>query len=115
MAGGVVAFELAKIPGEGDLLLVSQILVAEHQHGMLVYARLDRRDCGGVERLGAIDAANLAGEDRGERTDRNRHWSSPLCRDKNDPPCAVVAQSFAARPGGPVTACCTPTITITVL
>ena len=30
--------------GEGELLLVGDVLIAEHQHGVLVHAGLDRRN-----------------------------------------------------------------------
>src|SRR5205807_2371590 len=68
-----VVLERAELAGEGELLLVAELLVAEHQHGMVVHARLDRGDLVRVERPAAIDTGNLAGKNRSERTDRYRH------------------------------------------
>src|ERR1700722_13314613 len=77
MAGRAIVFELAEMPRKRKLLLVGQILVAKHQHRVAVHPGFDRGDSVGRERAGAIDAADLAGEDRVERTDRNRHLRAP--------------------------------------
>ena len=60
--------------GEGELFLIAERLVAEHQHRIAVHPRLDRGDLLRVERPQAIDAGNLAGEARSERLDRYRHF-----------------------------------------
>jgi hypothetical protein len=65
--------DLAKIAREGDLLLVGDVLIVEHQYGMAIHARFDRRDILAREQLGEIAAGHLTGEDERERTNQYSH------------------------------------------
>ena len=76
VAAGAVALQLAELAREGELLLVGDVLVAEHQHGVLVHAGLDRRDVVAPERLAAIDAGDLGGEAGTQGMQRYRHGGS---------------------------------------
>ena len=67
VASGVVALELAKMPGKVDLLLIAERLIAEHEHRVLVHAGLDRRCFGRRQRFAAIDAGDLCAELRANR------------------------------------------------
>jgi hypothetical protein len=49
--------------GECQLLLIRQLLVAKHQHGVFIHARVNRRDLVRRKRLAAINTCHLAGED----------------------------------------------------
>ena len=53
-----------KLLRERHLLLVGDVLVVEHQHGVAVHAGLDGRDLVRAERLGDVDARDLADEER---------------------------------------------------
>ena len=60
--------------GEGELLLVADVLlVAEHQHGVLVHAGMDGGHLGGRHRLGHVDAVDLARQAGTDLPDRDRH------------------------------------------
>ena len=74
--GGRIALELAEMAGEGDLLFVGDVLLAEDENGVLVHAGLDRGDLLGAERLAAVDPGDLSGEHRMQRADRNGHGGS---------------------------------------
>src|SRR5579862_316699 len=78
MAGRGIILQFAEMLGEGDLLGIAQILAAEHQHGVAVHPRFDRRHRVRSERPPAIDAGNLAGKipSRRQRADRYRHSAS---------------------------------------
>lgn len=69
-------FDLAEMQGEGELLLVGELLAAIDQHGMAVHAGLDRSHALRRQRFAAIDAADLAGEGLGEGLDGKRHWEA---------------------------------------
>ena len=73
MAGRLVRLQLAEMTGEGELRFVGEKLIAEHQHRVAVHARLDRGDLIRAERLMAIDAGDLANEQRMQWSDRYRH------------------------------------------
>ena len=73
MAGRLVRFELAEMAGEDELRLVGEKLIAEHQHRIPVHARFDRGDLVRAERLMAIDAGDLADEQRMQWADRHGH------------------------------------------
>ena len=61
----------AEVAAERKLRLVGEVLVVEHQHAVLVHAGGDRRGIGVRQRLGDVDAGDLAGEERaGYRIDR---------------------------------------------
>ncbi len=53
--------------GEGDLLLVGDVLITKDEHGVFVHARLDRA---------VIYASDLSEKHRMQRADRNRHDGS---------------------------------------
>ena len=55
----------AEVARERHLLLVGELLVAEDEHGVLVHAGLDGRHLVRRQRLGDVDAGDLAGELRG--------------------------------------------------
>jgi hypothetical protein len=70
--------DVAEVAGESHLLLVGDGLAGEHQHGVLVHARLDGGHLLARERLGDVDAGHLADEDRVEGTDGDGHgWFPP--------------------------------------
>ena len=77
--GRRIILERAELAGKGELLLVTERLVAEHQHSIGVHACFDRCDFVRVERPAAIDGGNLAGKARSERADRYRHVVSAPC------------------------------------
>ena len=62
--------------GEVELLLVGEILVAEHQHRVLVHAGADRLERRAVVHLAKIDRPHFAGEDGRERRDGDGHGGS---------------------------------------
>ena len=66
-----------KLQRERHLLLVGQLLAAEHQHGKFVHAGFDGRDVGLRERLGDVDAGDLAGERGLNGADGDRHGRPP--------------------------------------
>src|SRR6516165_11564982 len=80
MSGRRVALELAEVAGEGELLLVGDVLLAEHKNGVLVHAGLDRRHFHGAERATAVDPGDLPDKHRMQRTDRNGHGGLPFER-----------------------------------
>ena len=49
-------FQFTEVAAEITLLLVGQWLVAEHQHGVPIHARLDGRDLVGGQRAADVDA-----------------------------------------------------------
>jgi hypothetical protein len=69
--------ELAKVATERKLLVVGQLLVAEHQHRVLVHSRLDRSHLVPAQRTRNVDAQDFAHEDRMNRADADAH-SVPL-------------------------------------
>ena len=73
MTRRAVGLELAEMAGEGELLVVGDRLIAEHQHGVAVHAGLDRGDLVAREGTAVIDAADLADKHRMQRPDRDRH------------------------------------------
>src|SRR5207248_5109898 len=100
MTRGAVALQLAEMTAEGELLVIAEALVAEHQHRVAVHAGLDRGDLVGRERLAAIDAGHLADEQRMEQGDRDGHAGSALSRgtlwqDSIGNGCRAVCGKFA--------------------
>jgi hypothetical protein len=59
--------------GEVELLLVGEILVAEHQDGVHVHAGADRLEGGAIMHLAQVDRAHFAGEAGRERRDGDGH------------------------------------------
>ena len=77
---GRVVLQLAEMPGERELLFVGDVLVGEHQHGILVHACLDRRDLVAAERPAAVDSRDLRRECRMQLAERYRHLHRVLWR-----------------------------------
>ncbi len=67
------ALDLAEIAAEGELLLVGDVLIVEHQHGIAVHPRLDRRRLVRREGLAQIDARDLADEHRMDLSNGDAH------------------------------------------
>ena len=66
--------DLPEALGEGELLRVADVLlVAEHQHGVLVHAGVDGGHILGRHRLGHVEAVDLAREAGPDLPDRDRH------------------------------------------
>lgn len=63
----------AKATAEGDLPLVIEALVVEHQHGMVLEGREDLGEGPVVHRLADVDAADLGTKQRMQLSDRDRH------------------------------------------
>ena len=61
-AGADGVLDLAQALGEGELLGVVDLLVVEHQHGVLVHAGMDRRHLVRRQRLAHVDAVDFACE-----------------------------------------------------
>ena len=61
-AGG--DFQRAEVAAELLLLLIGEVLVVEHQHGVPIHAGFQRRDLIARQRLGDVEAGDLAGEAR---------------------------------------------------
>jgi hypothetical protein len=81
--GGDVAvprpLDLAEIAAVGDLLVVGEALVVEHQDRVAVHARFDSRGLLGRKRLGDVDAGHLTHEKRVQLADFHAHGgASPL-------------------------------------
>jgi hypothetical protein len=95
MAGRCIAFELAEVAGEGDLLFVGDVLVAEDEHGVSVHAPLDRDDFFVAERLAAVYTRDLSCEDRMQRTDRYGHVN------RHSPDSRAVRHDFPSHRGAP--------------
>jgi hypothetical protein len=64
--GEDVAFRLAEILGEGDLLGIAQHLDAKHQYRVGVDGLPQRRHCPRRHRPGRIDPADLGHETRSD-------------------------------------------------
>ena len=62
-------FEPPEILAERHLLLVGDLLVVEHEHGVTVHARLDRRDLVRCQRFRDLDARHLTHEHRMDLAD----------------------------------------------
>jgi hypothetical protein len=58
---------------EVELLFVGEILIAEHQHGVLVHAGADRLQRLAIMHLAQVDRAHFAGEYGRERRDGDGH------------------------------------------
>ena len=71
--------------GEVELLLVGEILIAEHQHGVRVHAGADRFQRGAIMHLAQIDRAHFAGEYGRERGDGDGHEMLPAWRTRGHP------------------------------
>src|SRR6266446_5418431 len=77
MTGCGIALELAEVAGEGDLLLVADVLFAKDENGVFIHPLVDCTHFRWAERLPAIDTGDLADEHRMERADRNGHRRFP--------------------------------------
>ena len=64
---------LAEMAGEGDMLLVGDVLIGKHQHQMLGPGVDHRLPGGGIQRPAGIDAANLRAEGRMAGYDGDGH------------------------------------------
>ena len=65
--------DLTEIAGEGNLLLVGNVLIMKNEHGETVHARFDRRDIGARQLLFQVGSRDLADKHRVDLTDRDRH------------------------------------------
>jgi hypothetical protein len=74
-----IEFDLAEAAGEGDLLRRRDALVAKEDHAVFVVGALDRGECGIVERLRQIDAADFGAERGTGRDNLKRHRRFPSC------------------------------------
>src|SRR5260221_10189753 len=70
--------DLAEIAGEGDLLLVGDVLVVKDQYRVAVHPGVDRRDIVARQRLPQINPRDLADKDRVTLTNGNGHQSELL-------------------------------------
>jgi hypothetical protein len=77
VTGRGIALKLAEVAGEGDLLIVGDVLFTKDEDSVSVHPGLDRRHLRGAKRAAAVDAGNLTGKYRMQRADRNRHGGSP--------------------------------------
>src|SRR5438309_1751796 len=68
----------AEVAAERHLLLVGELLVVEHEHGVAIHARLDRRDFVTRERPADVDSRDLAHEHGVDLADGYVHVSAPL-------------------------------------
>ena len=66
--------------GEVELLFVGEVLVAEHQHGVLVHAGADRLQRLAIVDPAQVDRTNFAGEDGRERREGDGHGGLPSWR-----------------------------------
>src|SRR5712692_4539432 len=73
MARGLVALQLAKVEGEGELLLVREILVVKDEHGTGVHPRFDRRHLLATDRPGDVNPRDLSRELISQWADRYGH------------------------------------------
>ncbi len=72
-AGVQRQLDLAQTAGKGELLLVVDVLIVEHQHRVSVHAGMDVGDLGGGQRLAHVDALDLAGKARADLADGDGH------------------------------------------
>jgi hypothetical protein len=82
-AGPDRVLDLPQAPGEGELLLVAQRLIVEHEHGVAVHAVVDPCDLLLGERLGQVDAVDLGGEAWTDLAGLDGHSSRLLGSDSN--------------------------------
>ena len=75
MAALKAALETTETTGEGEMLLVAQALLGEHQHGVAMPGIFDCRERGIVQ-AGEIDLANRCPQSRAARFDL--HSISPI-------------------------------------
>ena len=69
-----------RLMGEGELLLVVELLVVEDEHGVLVHAGVDGRDLVRGQRLGQVDAFHFRGEARADLAGDHGHGGQPPSR-----------------------------------
>jgi len=53
--------------GEGELFVLTELLIAEHKHGVAVHGRLNLARLRRVERPAQIDPVNAGGKERMQR------------------------------------------------
>jgi hypothetical protein len=83
--------DLPQTAGEGELLLVVDRLVVEHEHRVPVHSGMDRRHLIRGQRLGHVDAFHFGGEARADLASDDGHWGDlPLA-------CASILDSLLPR------------------
>ena len=89
-AGAAGVFQLAEAAAEGQVLLVRQGLIVEHEHGVRVHSGVDRRRVLGRGWLTQIQALDFGGEARADLAGAERHGRlSPRVSDSVKPRRAV--------------------------
>ena len=86
--------------GEGQLLLVGEILVVEDQHAIPVHAGMDGRDVLRRQRLGQVDARDLADEAGAELADLSWAWVASQAVGLEIGRAARLARRAASYDGG---------------
>src|SRR4029453_105634 len=75
--------ELAQALGEGELLVVGDVLIMENQHRVLVHAGVNRRHLVCSQGLGHVDAFDLGGEAQTDLAGDDGHVENlPLAFDR---------------------------------
>ena len=69
---------LAEMAGEGDMLLVGDVLVGKHHDQMLRPGVADRLHCFGIQRLAHVDAADFRAQGGMSCLDGDGHAGWPL-------------------------------------
>ncbi len=64
-----MALQLAETAAEGDVLVVADVLIPEHQHLVRQQRRMDGRDHLAVQRLAQVHARDLGAQHRPQRLD----------------------------------------------
>ena len=79
--------EWPEVAREGELRVVLEMLIGEHQHRILGERRADGREIGGSKRLRQVDVAHFGDEIRRCRLDGDGHgWLPILCSGVIGPP-----------------------------
>ncbi len=86
----------AEVAREGHLLLVGELLVAEHQHGVAVHAGLDGSNVLEADGPGDVDAGYFPGENRTDLADHHGHGHLLAA---GRPSCAASASIRLSRSG----------------
>ena len=74
----LVVLQFAEMPGERELFVIGEVLVAEHQHGILIHAGLDCGDRFEAEWTAAVDPRNLGCKCRMQLAERYGHVGGRL-------------------------------------
>src|SRR5690348_6265274 len=75
MPAALVVLEFAELPGEGELLFIADVLVAENQHRVFVHPCFHCGDVLAAEWLAAIDPRYFSGEGRSQLAKCHAHLS----------------------------------------